>query len=99
MMGRRERVRELEKLLERIMEKLENRRVKYSRRRVRVQEVICPREVLEVGCKEGLEGGQTGNRKPQERFHAACLCSSVSLAGGLSWQSTRWGGGRARECH
>lgn len=30
MMGRRERVRELEKLLERIMEKLENRRVEYS---------------------------------------------------------------------
>lgn len=36
-----------------------------------------------MGYKEGLEGGQTGNRKPQERS-----ASSVSLAGGLSWQST-----------
>lgn len=44
-MGRREGVKELEKLLERIMEKLETRRMEYSRRRVRVQEVICPREV------------------------------------------------------
>lgn len=77
MMGRREGVRELEKLLERIMEKLATRRVEYSRRRVRVQEVICPREVWEVGCEEGLEKGQAGNRKPQERS-MLLACAAVS---------------------
>lgn len=45
-MGRRGGVRELEKPFEKIMEKLEeNRRMEYSRRWVRVQEVTCPQEV------------------------------------------------------
>lgn len=79
MMGGREGVRELEKQLERIMETLEeNRRVEYSRRWVRVQEVTCPRQ---VGSGEGLEGGRTGNRKHQERSVLLSSAAASSLAG------------------
>lgn len=78
MMGGREGVRELEKQLERIMETLENRRVEYSRRWVRVQEVTCPRQ---VGSGEGLEGGPTGNRRHQERSMLLNSAAARSLAG------------------